>query len=191
VLTVSRQIRDHHQTIREEGSIGFIMISPPSRRTISNSPTLTVHQQETMGAGSMFSETAALHILASVNQKARKLFELMANKQLESIDSIEGEGDVAAEKGVEPSTHLQLHQQQQPHLHAIGYDALFNLARAGFIATNDTALRSLLGEFRDHGLVLAGAGSGGAAGAAGGGEVLWIPMRKERLLKVLGSMQTQ
>ena len=110
-------------------------------------------------------ETAALHILASVTQKAQKLFVLMGTKQLESIEDA---GDSA-------SNDLQQF--------AIGYDFLFTTARDNFIASNDTALRSLLGEFRDHSLVVAG------QAASGGGEVLWIPLRKERLANVMRSLQ--
>ena len=110
-------------------------------------------------------ETAALHILASVTQKAQKLFGLMGTRQLESIEEA---GDTA-------SSDLQQY--------AIGYDLLFTTARDNFIASNDTALRSLLGEFRDHSLVVAG------QAASGGGEVLWIPLRKERLANVLHSLE--
>jgi origin recognition complex subunit 2 len=110
-------------------------------------------------------ETAALHILASVTQKAQKLFVLMSTKQLESIEEA---GDTA-------SSDLQQF--------SIGYDFLFTTARDNFIASNDTALRSLLGEFRDHSLVVAGQAT------SGGGEVLWIPLRKERLANVLHSLQ--
>jgi origin recognition complex subunit 2 len=110
-------------------------------------------------------ETAALHILASVTQKAQKLFVLMGKKQVESIEEA---GDTA-------SNDLQQF--------AIGYDILFTTARDNFIASNDTALRSLLGEFRDHNLVVAGQAT------SGGGEVLWIPLRKERLANVLRSLQ--
>ena len=63
---------------------------------------------------------------------------------------------------------------------------LFSAARDNFIATNDTAMHSLLGEFRDHGLVLSA-----AQGGPGNGEVLWIPLRKERLLKILKSLDTE
>ncbi|KAF8229760.1 origin recognition complex subunit 2 [Tricholoma matsutake] len=110
-------------------------------------------------------ETAALHILASVTQKAQKLFVLMGTKQLESI----------GEAGDTTSSDLQQF--------AIGYDFLFTTARDNFIASNDTALRSLLGEFRDHSLVVAGQAT------SGGVEVLWIPLRKERLANVLRSLQ--
>jgi origin recognition complex subunit 2 len=105
-------------------------------------------------------ETAASHILASVTQKAQKLFALLGNKQLEAADGADG-------------------NSQQVGL---AYDVLFSAARDNFIATNDTALRSLLTEFRDHNLIVS------SQAGMGGGEVLWIPMRKERLASVLQSL---
>ena len=109
------------------------------------------------------SETAASHILASVTQKAQKLFTLLGNQQLEAADAADG-------------------NSQQVGL---AYDVLFSAARDNFIATNDTALRSLLTEFRDHNLIVS------SQAGMGGGEVLWIPMHKERLATVLQSLNTQ
>ena len=110
------------------------------------------------------SETAASHILASVTQKAQKLFALLGNKQLETItEGAGGEGNNAQQSG-------------------LAYDVLFSAARDNFIATNDTALRTLLGEFRDHNLIVS------SQAGVGGGEVLWIPMRKERLANVLQTL---
>ncbi|KAG6853004.1 hypothetical protein C0991_007487 [Blastosporella zonata] len=114
-------------------------------------------------------ETAALHVLASVTQKAKKLFTLIGTKQLEIIEA----------SGVEGVGERDLQQ------FGIGYDILFTIARDDFIATNDTAMRSLLAEFRDHGLVVS------AQGTAGAGEVMWIPLRKERLVGVLSSLSQE
>lgn len=109
------------------------------------------------------SETAASHILASVTKKAQKLFILLGKKQLEAAENA-GEG---ASKQF-----------------GLAYDVLFSEARDNFIATSDTALRALLGEFRDHNLVVS------SEAGASGGEVLWIPMRKERLINVLQTLQS-
>lgn len=106
------------------------------------------------------SESAAQHILASVTQKAKKMFKLMAIKQLAVMEE-DGEGKT---------------QEDFEH-YGISYDTLFTSVRDNFIATNDTAMRTLLGEFRDHNLIV-GTGTGGA-------EILWVPMRRERLNKVV------
>lgn len=111
------------------------------------------------------SEAAANHILAAVTQKAKKLFSLMAEKQLEA----------ANEAGDTLTTLADLEQC------AIPYDSLYNLARSEFLATSETALRALLGEFRDHNLVLASQGASG--------EALWIPLRNDRLQSVLRSLE--
>jgi origin recognition complex subunit 2 len=113
--------------------------------------------------GAAMTETAAQHILVSVTQKAKKLFELMANKQLVMM---EDEGD-----SVVPDDF---------HNFALVYDTLFTIARDNFIATSDTALRSLLEEFKDHNLVV--------ASGSGSGELLWIPLRRERLRKVVNTL---
>lgn len=124
------------------------------------------NQQETGGTsvvnGTAMTETAAQHILASVTQKAKRLFALLGSRQLESMN--------------EASDASRANPQQ----YALAYDILFNGARDNFIATNDTTMHSLLGEFRDHGLVLSA-----VQGGPGSGEVLWIPLRRERLAKVL------
>ena len=125
------------------------------------------------GGTTNMSETAALHVLASVTQKARKLFTLLGARQLDALEEL-GSGN---------GTNIA---SRDPRATAIGYDGLFNLARGEFVATNDTALRALLGEFRDHGLIVSAQGASGS-----GGEVLWIPLRKERLASVLQNLRGQ
>ncbi|TDL13189.1 hypothetical protein BD410DRAFT_702605, partial [Rickenella mellea] len=73
--------------------------------------------------------------------------------------------------------------------YATSYDLLFAAARDDFVATSDTALRALLGEFRDHGLVaeVSSSSTNSASGLdlGAGGTALWIPMRRDVLEKVL------
>ena len=123
-----------------------------------------------VGAGQM-TETAAVHVLAAVTQRARKLFMLMGRRQLDALV------DAGNADPTNPADSGEV---------AIAYDVLFSLARDNFIATNDTALRALLGEFRDHRLVVTI-----GTGAMGTGETLWIPLRKERLKKLLDGLQQQ
>jgi origin recognition complex subunit 2 len=125
------------------------------------------------GGGQMMTETAARHVLAAVTQRARKLFVLMGQRQLDALADAGGSGGGVAD----PTTPAEAAEV------AVPYDTLFNLARDHFVATNDTALRALLGEFRDHGLVVTV-----GTGVMGSGEMLWIPLRKERLTKLLGGL---
>ncbi|KAI0831657.1 origin recognition complex subunit 2-domain-containing protein [Trametes gibbosa] len=137
------------------------------------------------GAGAM-TESAAGHILASVTQKAKKLFVLLGAKQLEVMladaRAQPGAGDRAGEEdggggGGEGGG-------------AYDYDRLFAAARDNFVAQNDTALRALLGEFRDHGLVVSVAAAV-PGGGSGSGEALWIPLRREALMKVLADLRAE
>jgi origin recognition complex subunit 2 len=126
-------------------------------------------QAATSGDGGVpMTETAAQHVLASVTQRAKKLFVLLATRQLAAMDDA---GDAAA---------------REPRGFGIAYDALFAMARDEFVATSDAALRALLGEYKDHGLIV----SDGAEGA-GGKETLSIPLRKERLTKVLQALSAE
>ncbi|KDQ09929.1 hypothetical protein BOTBODRAFT_75279, partial [Botryobasidium botryosum FD-172 SS1] len=126
------------------------------------------------GAGpngpAVMTETSAKHVLASVTHKAKRLFLLLGRKQLEN-------GGAAAAADMQQ--------------HAMPYELLSLAAREDFIASSDTALRTLLQEFKDHGLVLSapGAGTGEVerAGAADG-DVLWIPLGKDVLLRVLDEL---
>ena len=124
-------------------------------------------------------ETAARHVLAAVTQRARKLFVLMGRRQLDALADVGSDNNNSAAAVVDPTTSAEVGEV------AIGYDMLFNLARDHFVATNDTALRALLGEFKDHGLVV----TVGTSAGMGSGERLWIPLRKERLTKLLDSLE--
>ena len=129
------------------------------------------------GGGTMMTETAARHVLVSVTQRARTLFMLMGRRQLDALADNAGSAGGGGVGVVEPTTPAGAVEI------AVPYDTLFNLARDNFVATNDTALRALLGEFRDHGLVVTV-----GTGAMGSGEMLWIPLRKERLTKLLDGL---
>jgi origin recognition complex subunit 2 len=129
------------------------------------------------GGGTMMTETAARHVLVSVTQRARTLFMLMGRRQLDALADNAGSAGSGGVGVVEPTTPAGAVEI------AVPYDTLFNLARDNFVATNDTALRALLGEFRDHGLVVTV-----GTGAMGSGEMLWIPLRKERLTKLLDGL---
>ncbi|KZT70216.1 origin recognition complex subunit 2 [Daedalea quercina L-15889] len=134
-----------------------------------------VNASAVTGGPRLVSETAARHVLASVTQKARRLFVLLGSKQLELMTPAAG-GAGTGEAGTAGQEA------------AYDYERLFSAAREEFIATSDTALRALLGEFRDHGLIVSAVVPVAAAGT-GGGEALWIPMRREALTKVVDELK--
>ncbi|KAH9997860.1 origin recognition complex subunit 2-domain-containing protein [Russula vinacea] len=114
------------------------------------------------GGGQMMTETAARHVLAAVTQRARKLFVLMGQRQLDALADAGGSGGGVAD----PTTPAEAAEV------AVPYDTLFNLARDHFVATTTRPA--------DHGLVVTV-----GTGVMGSGEMLWIPLRKERLTKLL------
>lgn len=123
--------------------------------------------------GAPINETAAKQVLASVTQKAKRLFELLGRAQLAAFD----------EKGAGSSV---------PEGNSLGmsYDILALRAREEFLAASDGALRALLTEFRDHGLVAKTSGvtlgsheNGGSGKIAG--DILWIPLSRDVLARTL------
>ncbi|KAF8517439.1 origin recognition complex subunit 2 [Hysterangium stoloniferum] len=116
----------------------------------------------------VMSESAAQHILLSVNVKAKRLFVLLAKTLLASFDETGG---------------TTKNSEKQLESHAVSYDALFNAARTDFIATNDTSFKALLAEFRDHELVL--------TAASGGSESLWIPLRVDELKRIVAGLSVE
>lgn len=120
-----------------------------------------------MQSNSIINENAAKHVLASVTAKAKRLFALICARQRAAIDAAEIESGSTVRSSAEV---------------AISYELLFAAARDDFIATNETAMRALLGEFRDHNLVL-------SATAPEGGEALWIPLSKDALLNLASGIE--
>ncbi|RPD59253.1 origin recognition complex subunit 2 [Lentinus tigrinus ALCF2SS1-7] len=139
--------------------------------------------------GALVTETAARHVLASVTSKAKKLFVLLGSKQLEVMDaSASSSSDAQRDKDKDKDKDKDRGKDRDKDRggaeeHAYDYDRLFAAARENFVATNDTALRALLGEFRDHGMVV--------ATSAQGAEAMWIPMRRDALLKIAGELKAQ
>ena len=123
--------------------------------------------------GAPINETAAKQVLASVTQKAKRLFELLGRAQLAAFD----------EKGAGSSA---------PGGNSLGmsYDILALRAREEFLAASDGALRALLTEFRDHGLVAktSGVTPGSHENDGSGkiaGDILWIPLSRDVLARTL------
>lgn len=110
----------------------------------------------------LMTEVAARHILVSVTDKAKKLFALLGGRQIDLMDEVSS-----------PQALEQL---------ACEYSTLFGLARENFIATNDTSLRALMSEFKDHGLIISSVQTNGS-------EAVWIPLRKSALSNVIADLK--
>lgn len=121
-------------------------------------------------------ETAAKQVLASVTQKSKRLFELLGRAQLAAID--EKENDSAAGGSS----------------FGMSYDILALRAREEFLAASEGALRALLTEFRDHGLVAQTSGAIPGSHENGSGKVaedtLWVPLSRDVLERLLDGLIT-
>ncbi|KAL4251864.1 Origin recognition complex subunit 2 [Abortiporus biennis] len=113
----------------------------------------------------LITEVAARHVLLSVTQKAKSLFLLLAQKQTQAMKNV---ADGAATR--------------DPSLCALEYGSLFNMARDNFVATNDTSLRALLSEFRDHGVVV-------SLTQGTGNEMVYIPLRDKALEAIISDLE--
>ena len=128
-------------------------------------------------SSSLITEEAAAQILLSVPPNALRLLKLLITRQLASLPSETkyhtahpgGAGAVAPVFGVDN-------------------DIMAKIAREKFIAREEERYNALIGEYRDHGLVVeAGIDSEGR-----GGRWLWVPMGKaalERLLQTLVAVE--
>ncbi|KAG8998428.1 Origin recognition complex subunit 2 [Tulasnella sp. JGI-2019a] len=123
-------------------------------------------------------EAGAHQVLSSVTERSRKIFFLLAKRQLADIDA---EAVVATDS---PTKKANVTGPQMSR-HALSYESLFSLARESFIATSDQALRGLLQEFKDHGMVMMGASN------TAGGEMIWIPVARNVLEKLVDSMSDE
>ena len=83
---------------------------------------------------------AAYFVLASLTQKSKDVFILLAEKQM-----------AASQDGRKRPTSLN---REKPPPHATPYASLFSLARDRFLANNVNQFEALLREFRDHDVLL-------------------------------------
>ncbi|KAG8955902.1 Origin recognition complex subunit 2 [Tulasnella sp. 424] len=136
------------------------------------------------GVAGPLTEAGAKQVLSSVTERSRSIFALLSEQQIANIDAEADERiGAAAAKGESASPAkktLNVTATQMSH-YAIPYESLFVMAREKFIATSDQALRGLLQEFRDHGMVVTGVAS------SGGGEMIWIPLARNVLERLLQS----
>lgn len=121
------------------------------------------------------------YVLASVTDRSRKLFTLLAQLQLKSFSAL----DSATVRSIllTPAQHLPC-PAVSTHL-----ARLKSLARDQFLATSDDQVDTLLAEFMDHGVVRKGLvepeGYEDEEGEEGRGEWVWIPLGRDELDEVV------
>jgi origin recognition complex subunit 2 len=126
-------------------------------------------------SSSLITEEAAAQILLSVPPNALRLLKLLVTRQIASLPSDAkfhtaypgGQGAIAPVFGVDN-------------------DILAKIAREKFIAREEERYNALIGEYRDHGLVVeANTDSEGR-----GGRWVWVPMGKAGLERLLQGLST-
>lgn len=154
-------------------------LSSADRSSISGASRLQSKAARLRAAGggggaipAIMTEVAARHILVSVTAKAKRLFVLLAKRQLEAMaaNDKDGSGDNASAQDMQNV--------------AVEQGTLYEMARMEFIATSDPAFRALMGEFKDHGLML-------TAAQGNAGDVVWIPLRTTVLTTLIEDIQQE
>ena len=123
-------------------------------------------------ASSTISEEAALQILRSVPPMALRLLKLLLNKQLASLPS-------------EASSHVAYPPGGPAPVFGVDNDLLQGMAKEKFIAREEERFNALIGEFRDHGLVVESL----LDQEGRTGRWVWVPLGKAAVERVLQSME--
>jgi len=121
------------------------------------------------------SEEGALQILRSVPPMAMRLLKLLLTKQLASLPP-------------QPIHHTAHPGSATAPVFAIENDILQTLSREKFIAREEERYTALMGEFKDHGLVV----EAGLDGDGRTGRWVWVPLGKaaiERVLQTMGEVE--
>jgi len=121
------------------------------------------------------SEEGALQILRSVPPMALRLLKLLLLKQLSALPP-------------QPSSHTAHPGAPTAPIFAVDNDILQTLSREKFIAREEERYNALMGEFKDHGLVV----EAGMDGEGRTGRWIWVPLGKatiERVLETMGEVE--
>lgn len=118
------------------------------------------------------SEEGALQILRSVPPMAARLLKLILSRQIASLPP-------------DPSTHAAHPPSQTAPAFAMDVDLIQKTARDRFIAREEDRFNALLGEFRDHGLVVVAE----LDGEGRTGRWAWVPLGKSAIERILDEMK--
>ncbi len=121
------------------------------------------------------SEQGALQIIRSVPPMALRLLKLLLTKQIAGLPP-------------QPFHHTAHPGAAVAPVFAIDNDSLQTLSREKFIAREEERYNALMGEFKDHGLVV----EAGIDGEGRTGRWVWVPLGKaaiERVLETMGEVE--
>ena len=140
-------------------------------------PSIFPRSTHANGSSSTTLAQSTTYVLASVTDRSRKLFQLLAQLQLENLSALNS--TTARSILLTPAQHLPC-PSVSTHL-----ARLKSLARDQFIASSDDQVDTLLAEFMDHGVVRKGVvepeGHEAEEGEEGRGEWVWIPLARDEL----------
>ncbi|WVQ93767.1 hypothetical protein IAU59_000845 [Kwoniella sp. CBS 9459] len=139
---------------------------------LSASSHLSLSSSNANGSG--ISEEGALQILKSVPPMAARLLKLLLVKQLANLPS---------DPKYHTAYHLSSHNQVSP-LFAVDNDILMAGAKEKFIAREEERYDALIGEYRDHGLVVEAL----LDGEGRTGRWVWVPLGKAAIERILETM---
>ncbi|KAK8845501.1 hypothetical protein IAR55_006214 [Kwoniella newhampshirensis] len=124
------------------------------------------------GAGNGISEEGALQILRSVPPMAARLLKLLLTRQLANLPPT-------------PIHHTAHPAAQIAPIFAVDNDVLQGMAKDKFVAREPERYEALIGEYRDHGLVV----EAGLDGEGRTGRWVWVPLGKAAVERVLETMK--
>jgi origin recognition complex subunit 2 len=126
----------------------------------------------TSSSAAGISEEAALQILKSVPPMALRLIKLLLSRQLAALPP-------------DAATHTAHPLAPVAPVFATDNDTLQRLSREKFIAREEERFNALMGEFKDHGLVV----EAQTDGEGRTGRWVWIPLGKAAVERVLETME--
>lgn len=124
------------------------------------------------GGAAGVSEEGALQILRSVPPMAARLLKLILSRQIAALPP-------------DPSMHAAHPTSQTAPAFAMDVDLIQKTARDRFIAREEDRFNALLGEFRDHGLVVVAE----LDGEGRTGRWAWVPLGKSAIERILEEMK--
>ncbi|WVF66139.1 hypothetical protein IAT40_000879 [Kwoniella sp. CBS 6097] len=139
---------------------------------LSASSHLSLSSSNANGSG--ISEEGALQILKSVPPMAARLLKLLLVKQLANLPS---------DPKYHTAYHLSSSNQTSP-VFAVDNDILMAAAKEKFIAREEERYDALIGEYRDHGLVVEAL----LDGEGRTGRWVWVPLGKAAIERILETM---